>query len=72
MVDALQDKVFGDFNFRRSLPQLFPFVTNVHYCKIFSDPVSGISPTISLKRFSLAGMVLTHTMNFVLKWFAET
>ncbi len=32
----------GDFDFRRYLSQLIPCVTSVHYCHIFSYPVSAI------------------------------
>jgi len=61
-----------DFDTGTHLSGIFPCVTNVHYFHIFSDPVSAVSPSISLKRISLSGLILTHTMRLVLKWFAET
>jgi hypothetical protein len=62
----------GDFDFHPFLSQILPYVTSVHYCHFFSGPVSVVSPSISLKRISLSGLILTHTMRLVFKWFAET
>jgi hypothetical protein len=70
LLDAWQDLVVqreGEFDFRRYPSQLFPCVTSVHYCHIFSVPVSAVSPSISLKRISLSGLIFTHTMCFVFK-----
>ena len=61
-----------DFDFRPHLSQIFPCVNNIPFYTLFSDPVSAVSPSISLKRISLSGLILTHTMRLVFKWFAET
>jgi hypothetical protein len=53
----------GDIDFCCHLFQLSPRVTNVHYCHIFSDPGSAVSPSISLKRISLFGLWMCLSYN---------
>ncbi len=31
----------GDFAFRRHLPYIYPYVSNVHFCVLFPDPVEA-------------------------------
>jgi len=61
-----------DFDTGTHLSSIYLYVTNILICHIFSDPVSAVSPSISLKRVSLSGLTLTHTMGFVFKRLAET
>jgi hypothetical protein len=69
---VLSDIGKGIFDSGLRLSHIISYVTNVQYCRILSDPVTAVSPSISLKRISLSGLTLTHTMRFVLKRLAET